>query len=138
MPSRRADDREFKASAATGGAAGRGTLMLVKGSKTSIDWIEDLAVESKRPVLVSAMRHHPASPNKVFEDLAALRNARERGRRLYGQCSCMPMAMDFSLENPYPFEGYDAWKPAKEADGRDASTPEIGGARCRGRVCQDG
>src|SRR3546814_15749052 len=65
------------------------------------------------------MRHHPASPNKVFEDLAALRNARERGRRLYGQCSCMPMAMDFSLENPSPFEGYDAWKPAIEADGRD-------------------
>src|SRR3546814_12080895 len=100
--------------------------MLVKGSKTSIDWIEDLAVESKRPVLVAAMRHHPASPNKVFEDLAALRNARERGRRLYGQCSCMPMAMDISLENPYPFEGYDAWKPAIEADGRDAYITVLG------------
>ncbi len=120
MPSRLADDREFKAIAATVGEAGKGTLMMVKGSKTSIEWIEDLAVESKRPVLVSAMRHHPGSPNKVFEDLAALRNARERGRRLYGQCSCMPMAMDFSLENPYPFEGYDAWKPAIEADGREA------------------
>lgn len=120
MPSRLADDREFQAIAETVGEAGKGTLMVVKGSKTSIDWIEDLAVASKRPVLVSAMRHHPAAPNKVFEDLAALRNARERGRRLYGQCSCMPMAMDFSLENPYPFEAYDAWKPAIEADGRDA------------------
>jgi N-acyl-D-aspartate/D-glutamate deacylase len=28
--------------------------------------------------------------------------------------------MDFSLENPYPFEAYDAWKRAIEADGRDA------------------
>lgn len=120
MPSRLADDREFRAIARTVGAKGKGTLMLVKGSKTSIDWIEELAVESRRPVLVSAMRHHPAAPNKVFDDLAALRNARERGRRLYGQCSCMPMAMDFSLENPYPFEAYDAWKPAIEADGRDA------------------
>ncbi|HEX4737305.1 MAG TPA: amidohydrolase family protein [Allosphingosinicella sp.] len=120
MPSRLADDREFRAIARTVGAKGKGTLMLVKGSKTSIDWIEELAVESKRPVLVSAMRHHPAAPNKVFDDLAALRNARERGRRLYGQCSCMPMAMDFSLENPYPFEAYDAWKRAIEADGREA------------------
>lgn len=120
MPSRLADDREFQAIAGTVGEKGKGTLMLVKGSKTSIDWIEGLAEESGRPVLVSAMRHHPGSPNKVFEDLAALRNARERGRRLYGQCSCMPMAMDFSLENPYPFEAYDAWKPAIEADGRDA------------------
>ena len=120
MPSRLADDREFKAIVGAVGAQGKGTLMLVKGSKTSIDWIEELAEESGRPVLVSAMRHHPAAPNKVFEDLAALRDARERGRRLYGQCSCMPMAMDFSLENPYPFEAYDAWKPAIEADGRDA------------------
>lgn len=120
MPSRLAEDREFKAIAATVGEKGKGTLMLVKGSKTSIDWIEELAVEAQRPVLVSAMRHHPASPNKVFEDLAALRNARERGRRLYGQCSCMPMAMDFSLENPYPFEAYAAWKPAIEANDRDA------------------
>lgn len=120
MPSRLADDREFRAIAGTIGGKGKGTLMLVKGSKTSIDWIEELAEESGRPVLVSAMRHHPAAPNKVFQDLAALRDARERGRRLYGQCSCMPMAMDFSLENPYPFEAYDAWKRAIEADGRDA------------------
>lgn len=120
MPSRLADDREFRAIAGTVGETGKGTLMLVKGSKTGIDWIEELAVASRRPVLVSAMRHHPAAPDKVFEDLAALRNARERGRRLYGQCSCMPMAMDFSLENPYPFEAYDAWKPAIEAAGRGA------------------
>jgi len=120
MPSRLADDREFRALTEAVGDSGKGTLMLVKGSKTSIDWIEELAAGAKRPVLVSAMRHHPAAPNKVFEDLAALRNARERGNRLYGQCSCMPMAMDFSLENPYPFEAYDAWKQAIEADGRDA------------------
>jgi N-acyl-D-amino-acid deacylase len=118
MPSRLADDREFQALAGAVGEKGKGTLMLVKGSKTSIDWIEELAALSKRPVLVSAMRHHPAAPNKVFEDLAALRNARERGRALWGQCSCMPMAMDFSLENPYPFEAYEAWKPAIEASGR--------------------
>ncbi len=120
MPSRLADDREFKAIAAAVGRAGKGTMMVVKGSSTTVGWVEELAVESNRPVLVSAMRHHPAAPNKVFDDLAALRNARERGRRLYGQCSCMPMAMDFTLENPYPFEAYDAWKPAIEADGRDA------------------
>ncbi|WP_156679294.1 N-acyl-D-amino-acid deacylase family protein [Sphingomonas profundi] len=120
MPSRLAETDEFEAIVKTVGAREKGTLMLVKGSKTSIAWIEHLASLADRPVLVSAMRHHPAAPDKVFEDLAALRNARERGRRLYGQCSCMPMAMDFSLENPYPFEGYDAWKRAIEADGRDA------------------
>ncbi|RVQ69672.1 hypothetical protein EKN06_05805 [Croceicoccus ponticola] len=120
MPSRVADDREFNAIADTIHDAGKGTMMVVKGSGTSIDWIEQLAERSGRSVLVSAMRHHPAAPNKVFEDLGALRNARERGHRLYGQCSPMPMAMDFSLENPYPFEAYDCWKPAIQADGRGA------------------
>ncbi len=120
MPSRLAEDKEFQAIAETVGSKRKGTLMVVKGSKTDIDWVERLAECSGRPVLVSAMRHHPAAPNKVFEDLAALRNARERGRRLYGQCSCMPMAMDFTLENPYPFEAYDAWKPAIEAGSGEA------------------
>src|SRR3546814_12497162 len=105
MPSRLADDREVKAIAATVGAAGRGTLMLVKGSKTSIDWIEDHAVESKRPVLVSAMRHHTASPNKVFEDTDALRNERETGRRRDGQWSCLSTWMDLSRHIPYPSGG---------------------------------
>src|SRR3546814_5719727 len=53
MPSRLADDREFKAIAATVGAAGRGTLMLVKGSKTSIDRSEEHTSELQSLMRIS-------------------------------------------------------------------------------------
>ena len=32
----------------------------------------------------------------------------------------MPMADGFQPRESYPFEAYDAWKQAIEADGRDA------------------
>ncbi|MGE4339529.1 MAG: amidohydrolase family protein [Pigmentiphaga sp.] len=120
MPSRLADAREMTALAQAMACDGGGMLMVVKGSKTSVADLETLAGEVDRPLLVSAMRHHPAHPHKVFDELGLMREARERGRRLYGQCSCLPMEMDFTLENPYPFEAYDAWLPAIEATGLDA------------------
>lgn len=115
MPSRLADEREMRALMNAVGEAGRGMLMLVKGSETSVPYLESLAAQAGRPMLVSAMRHHPSKPDQVFNDLRQMRAARERGARLYGQCSCMPMSMDFTLANPYPFEAYDEWAPAIRA-----------------------
>lgn len=115
MPSRLADERELKGIAAAVAESKRGMLMLVKGSSTSLPYLEEIAASAGRPMLVSAMRHHPSKPNQVFDDLGQMRAARERGAMLYGQCSCLPMSMDFTLENPYPFEAYDAWGPAIRA-----------------------
>jgi N-acyl-D-aspartate/D-glutamate deacylase len=115
MPSRLADEREMCALMNAVGETGRGMLMLVKGSETGVPYLESLAAQAGRPMLVSAMRHHPSKPDQVFNDLRQMRAARERGARLYGQCSCMPMSMDFTLGNPYPFEAYDEWAPAIRA-----------------------
>ncbi|MGD9941928.1 MAG: amidohydrolase family protein [Burkholderiaceae bacterium] len=120
MPSRLADTRELKRLARAMGEQGRGVMMIVKGSKTSISDIEELAVEGGRPVFVSSMRHNPAQPMGVFNDLAMMRQARDRGNRLYGQCSCLPMVMDFTLEAPYIFEAFDAWRPALLAQEQSA------------------
>lgn len=121
MPSTVADDAELRALTGAVGQTGRGMLMLVKGSRTSVSYLESLVADSGRPMLVSAMRHQPTAPNKVFEELAQMEAARSRGHMLYGQCSCMPMCMDFTLLNPYPFEAFEAWRPAVEASdaGRD-------------------
>jgi len=117
MPARLADDREFRALSNAMAESGRGLLMVLKGSKVSIPFLESLSAETGRPMLVSSMRHHPDRPDAVFQDLAQLRAARERGNRLYGLCACLPMTMDFSLANPYPFEAYEAWRPATMAKG---------------------
>src|SRR5258708_577406 len=117
MPSRLADDREMRALVKAMGESGRGLFMLTKGTVTSVPYLESLAADSGRPVLVAAMLHNQTNPERVFEGVAEMEAARSRGHRLYPQVSCCPLTMDFTLWSAYVFEGLAAWKPAMEAHG---------------------
>src|SRR6478735_8551050 len=57
MPSRLADDHELRALVNAMGESGRGLYMLTKGGKTSIPYLEEIAVEARRPVLIAAIFH---------------------------------------------------------------------------------
>lgn len=115
MPSRLADEREMSALVRVLGEFDRGVFMLTKGGRTSLDYLESLAAESGRPVVIAALLHNSTRPNAVFEDLERIAAAQSRGRRLFGQVSCCPLTMEFTLEAPYPFEGIAAWRPAMDA-----------------------
>ncbi|HJS30628.1 MAG TPA: amidohydrolase family protein, partial [Alphaproteobacteria bacterium] len=117
MPSRLADDRELRALVTAMGESRRGAFMLTKGAKTTIPYLETLAADSRRPVVIAAMFHSNTSPDSVFEGLAQINAARARGNMLYAQISCCPLTMDFTLASPYLFEGLETWKPAMEAHG---------------------
>ena len=117
MPSRLADDRELRALVKAMGESARGVFMLTKGSKTSIPYLETIAADSGRPVVIAAMFHSNTNPDSVFEGLEQVNAARARGRMLYAQISCCPLTMDFTLASPYLFEGLETWKPAMEAHG---------------------
>src|SRR3954454_24404245 len=54
MPSRLADEAELAALVGTLGEHGRGLFMLTKGGHTPIEFLEQLAAESRRPVVVAA------------------------------------------------------------------------------------
>jgi N-acyl-D-aspartate/D-glutamate deacylase len=112
MPSRLADEEELAALVRTLKDAGRGVFMLTKGGQTKIEFLERLAAESGRPVIVAALLYSSTNPQGVFDDLAAIREANARGRRMLGAVSCCPLSMDFTLRSPYTFEGLDAWKAA--------------------------
>ena len=112
MPSRLADDAETRALVTTLGEVGRGLYMLTKGGGTTIPYLESLAADSGRPVMVAALQYDHASPRRVFDDLAQIGEAVGRGRRLYGQVACTPVTMDFKLDGAYLFEAMAAWKPA--------------------------
>lgn len=136
MPSRLADDREMRALVKAMGANGRGMFMLTKGSKTSVPYLETLAAESGRPVLIAAMLHSNTNPGKVFAETAEMAAARARGHRLYAQVSPCPLTMDFTLHSPYVFESVDSWKPAMAAHG-DALQAVYQDADFRARVKDD-
>jgi N-acyl-D-amino-acid deacylase len=112
MPSRLADERETRALVAAMGESGRGVYMLTKGAHTPLAFLESLAAECGRPVMVAALLHNGTNPRAVFDDLDAIAAANARGRVMIGQVSCCPLTMDFTLRSPYPVEGLASWKPA--------------------------
>jgi N-acyl-D-aspartate/D-glutamate deacylase len=112
MPSRLADEHEMRALVAAMGASDRGVYMLTKGGQTSISFLESLAADSGRPVMIAALLHSGTNPQAVFDDLDAIAAANQRGHRLVGQVSCCPLTMDFTMLSPYPVEGLQSWKPA--------------------------
>lgn len=139
MPSRLADDAEVGALTGELRTAESGVFMLTKGGHTTIDFLEDIAARSGRPVIVAALLHNSTNPDSVFHDLDAIAAANERGRRLIGAVSCCPLTNDFTLQAPYPFEGLAAWAPALgrkgEAFKRVLAQPEFRDA-IRGELAQ--
>ena len=115
MPSRLADDRELRALVRAMADSGRGLYMLTKGSMTSIPYLEEIAAESKRPVLIAALFHSNTNPTRAFTTIAEVNAARSRGRQLVAQTSACPLSMDFTFKSPYLFESMQAWKPAMAA-----------------------
>ena len=112
MPSRLADDGEMMALIEAMGEAGKGVYMVTKGGQMPVSFLEQMAVQSGRPVMIAALLHNGTNPQAVFRDLDAISDANGRGRRLIGQVSCCPLTMDFTLASPYPVEGLQSWKPA--------------------------
>lgn len=112
MPSRLADDRELEALGGVLGEHGRGIFMLTKGARTDVPYLENLAAKIGRPIMIAALLHNSTNPAGTFEELAAIAEARGRGRELWGQVSCCPLTMDFTLRSAYPFESLSAWAPA--------------------------
>lgn len=120
MPSRLADDKELRALVRAMGEGGRGVYMLTKGSKTSIPYLEEIAAEVKRPVVIAALFHSNTNPTAAFTTLRQVNDARARGRQLVAQTSCCPLSMDFTFKSPYLFESMAAWQPAMAAHGTEA------------------
>jgi N-acyl-D-amino-acid deacylase len=115
MPSRLADDKELRTLVRAMGEDGRGVYMLTKGSKTTIPYLEEIAAEVKRPVVIAALFHSNTNPTAAFTWLDQVNEARARGHKLVAQTSCCPLSMDFTFKSPYLFESMQAWKPAMAA-----------------------
>ncbi len=90
--------------------------MMTKASDTPIPWIESLAAAADRPYLVAALLHSNVTPEASFEDLAHIAAARGRGQRLYGAVSPCPLNFEFTLHEPYVFEGLAVWQPLMKMD----------------------
>jgi N-acyl-D-aspartate/D-glutamate deacylase len=94
--------------------------MMTKAATTPVPWIEDLAARAGRPFVVAALLHSNLTPEATFEDLDHIREACARGHRMYGAVACTPLKFEFTMHEPYVFEGLAAWQPAMAAHGDEA------------------
>jgi N-acyl-D-aspartate/D-glutamate deacylase len=116
MPSRLADDHEMTTLSAALRDSGRGLLMMTKAADTPVPWIEQLCAAAGRPYLIAALLHSNLAPESTFEDLDHIRAAQGRGRRMYGAVSACPLNFEFTMHEPYVFEGLRAWQPLMKMD----------------------
>ena len=119
MPSRLAEEAELRALVGCLRETGRGLFMLTKGGQTRVPFLESLAAESGRPVVIAALLHSSTNPNAVFEDLQRIKEANDRGHRLLGAVSCCPLSMEFTMHSPYVLEGLESWKAALGKNGSE-------------------
>jgi len=119
MPSRLADEHEMLELTGALGEVGKGVFMLTKGMKTTVPWLEKIAANNGRPVMMAALFIDPNDPTRVFREFEEIGQARQRGRELWGQVGCFPLGMEFTIAHPYPLEALIAWRPAIEAEGSE-------------------
>src|SRR5688500_13789000 len=110
VPSRLASLDEIKALTRAMGESGRGLFEITIGSKTSLDDLADIWRGSSRPVVWAAFFHRDDRPESTPQRLAVTEKFARDGVEVRPQVSCRPLTMDFTMRNPYPFEGMPCWK----------------------------
>ena len=116
MPSRLADEREFRALIGTLGEASTGVFMITGGPSTSGEFLEEMAGTTGRPVIWAAALHSSNDPERCYGLLRRCSEATRRGHPMYAQVSCQPLTMEFTLLNAYPFGSYDLWAELRGGD----------------------
>ena len=110
VASRMADKSELLALTRAMGESGRGLFQATIGSKTSMEDLGEIWRMSGRPVIWAAFFQRDDRPEYVPERLAATEAFHRDGVEVLPQVSCRPLTMDFTMRNPYPFEGMPVWR----------------------------
>ena len=110
MPSRFASSEEISRLIKAMAIDGRGIFMLTKSNNTEIKDIIQLLGNVNRPTMVAALLDNPMKKNWAFNILEDITKAQNKGYEIWGQVSCRPLTMEFTMNEPYMLEGLAAWK----------------------------
>ena len=110
MPSRFANKEEIKRLVEAMAFQGRGIFMITKANEYSISDIVELLGKSKRPAMVAPILYNPEKKNWAINCLNDMQKAKKKGYEIWGQVSCRPLTMEFTMREPYMLEGLSTWK----------------------------
>ena len=110
MPSRFASSEEISRLIKAMAIDGRGIFMLTKSNNTEIKDIIKLLGNVDRPAMVAALLDNPMKKSWAYNVLEDITKAQNKGYEIWGQVSCRPLTMEFTMNEPYMLEGLVAWK----------------------------
>ena len=110
MPSRFASKEEIKRLINSMAVQNRGIFMITKSNNSSISDITDLIEEANRPAMVAPLLYNPLKKDWAIKNLNDIFKAKKKGFEIWGQVSCRPLTMEFTMREPYMLEGLSSWK----------------------------
>ena len=110
MPSRLASNNEISRLIQSMAHQGRGLFMLTKSNNTSIQDIENIMGNIKRPAMIAAILYNPTKKDWAISILNDIEKSSKKGYEFWGQVSCRPLTMEFTMNEPYMLEGLSSWK----------------------------
>ncbi len=110
MPSRFASNEEISRLIKAMAIDGRGIFMITKSNDTEIKDIIKLLKGTKRPAMVAALLQNPIKKNWAFNTLEDIKMFENEGYEIWGQVSCRPLTMEFTMKEPYMLEGLNSWR----------------------------
>ena len=110
MPSRFASDNEISRLINAMAIYGRGIFMITKSNNASIYDLTKLLEKVNRPAMVAPLLYNPAKKDWAINTLEEIKKAKENGYEIWGQVSCRPLTMEFTMQEPYMLEGLISWK----------------------------
>ena len=84
--------------------------MITKSNNTSIFDVAELLGEVNRPAMVAALLHNPVKKDWAYNTLEDIKAVQKKGYEIWGQVSCRPLTMEFTMQEPYMLEGLTSWK----------------------------
>ncbi len=119
MPSTIAGDDELAALVGVLGEKQRGVFMSATGPRATPEYMERLAEQTGRPMFISTVltMYNQASPESGLAMYERCAQALARGREVYIQTSCQPLAFEFDLTSPYTLFSHSAFEPVKASNG---------------------
>jgi N-acyl-D-aspartate/D-glutamate deacylase len=116
IASRLASEDEFRALMRVMAGYPHGVYMATCGHHTKVDFLEELSRLSGRPSLYAPLVHYSNDPGRARGILAACDAARARGVPVYGQMSCQPLSLSFSLDGAYILKTIQPWPASGSRD----------------------
>lgn len=127
MPSTIASDAELDALVGVLGEKKRGVFMSATGPRATPEYMERLAEKTGRPMFISTVltMYNQATPGSGLAMYDRCAQALARGREVYIQTSCQPLAFEFDLSSPYVLFSHSSFEPVQAAHGDAAKLRQI-------------